>query len=68
MLMLCSKPAQGYSDKARSNYPDPVTAAIDEERRNLFERNRHPIRELLYRNAHVLAAHARTTQVCGTHV
>ena len=32
------KPAQGYSDKAHSNYPDPVTAAIDEERRNLFER------------------------------
>lgn len=32
------KPAQGYSDKAHSIYPDPVTAAIDEERRNLFER------------------------------
>ncbi|MER0215683.1 MAG: conjugal transfer protein TrbE, partial [Nitrosomonas sp.] len=31
------KPAQGYSEKAHSNYPDPVTAAIDEERRNLFE-------------------------------
>ncbi|MEQ1779272.1 MAG: hypothetical protein ABL863_12090 [Nitrosomonas sp.] len=32
------KPAQSYSDKALSNYPDPVTAAIDMERRNLFER------------------------------
>ncbi|SEF84867.1 VirB4 family type IV secretion/conjugal transfer ATPase [Nitrosomonas ureae] len=32
------KSAQGYSDKALSNYPDPVTAAIDAERRNLFER------------------------------
>lgn len=32
------KPALAYSDKALSNYPDPVTAAIDEERRNLFER------------------------------
>jgi type IV secretion system protein TrbE len=32
------KPAQGYSDKALSNYPDAVTAAIDQERRELFER------------------------------
>ncbi len=32
------KPAQGYSDKAVSNYPDPVTAAIDAERRNVFEK------------------------------
>lgn len=32
------KPAQGYSDKGLSNYPDPVTAAIDQERRELFER------------------------------
>ncbi|MXS78108.1 VirB4 family type IV secretion/conjugal transfer ATPase [Nitrosomonas sp. JL21] len=32
------KPAQGYSDNAVSNYPDPVTAAIDAERRNVFEK------------------------------
>ncbi|MCB1935602.1 MAG: conjugal transfer protein TrbE, partial [Nitrosomonas sp.] len=32
------KPALGYSDKGLSNYPDPVTAAIDQERRELFER------------------------------
>ncbi|MCB1934916.1 MAG: VirB4 family type IV secretion/conjugal transfer ATPase [Nitrosomonas sp.] len=32
------KPAQRYSDKGLSNYPDPVTAAIDQERRELFER------------------------------
>ena len=32
------KPVQGYSDKGLSNYPDPVTAAIDQERRELFER------------------------------
>ncbi len=32
------KPAQSYSDKALSNYPDPVTAAIDAERRHLFEK------------------------------
>ncbi len=32
------KPAQGYSDKAVSNYPDPVTAAIDAERREVFEK------------------------------
>lgn len=32
------KPAQGNSDKGLSNYPDPVTAAIDQERRELFER------------------------------
>ncbi|MGV8713458.1 MAG: conjugal transfer protein TrbE, partial [Nitrosomonas sp.] len=32
------KPAQGYSDKATSNYPDPVTAAIDAERREVFEK------------------------------
>ena len=32
------KPAQGYSDIALSNYPDAVTAAIDQERRELFER------------------------------
>ena len=32
------KPAQGYSDKAVSNYPDPITAAIDAERREVFEK------------------------------
>ena len=32
------KPAQGYSDKAFSNYPDPITAAIDAERREVFEK------------------------------
>ncbi len=32
------KSAQGYSDKAVSNYPDPVTAAIDAERREVFEK------------------------------
>lgn len=31
-------PAQGYSDKGLSSYPDPVTEAIDQERRELFER------------------------------
>jgi type IV secretion system protein VirB4 len=31
------KPVQSYSDKGLSNYPDPVTAAIDQERRELFE-------------------------------
>lgn len=29
--------AQNYSDRAVSNFPDPVSAAIDEERRRLFE-------------------------------
>lgn len=32
------KPSPGYSDKATSNYPDPVTAAIDAERREVFEK------------------------------
>jgi len=32
------KPSQGYSDKAVSNYPDMVTAAIDAERREVFEK------------------------------
>lgn len=31
------KPAQGYSAVAQSHYPDAVTAAIDQERRQLFE-------------------------------
>jgi type IV secretion system protein VirB4 len=30
-------PAPNYSDKAVSHFPDPVSAAIDEERRRLFE-------------------------------
>lgn len=32
------KPAQGYSAKGLSHFPDAVSAAIDEERRSLFER------------------------------
>ena len=32
------KPAQGYSAEAVSNYPDAISAAIDQERRHLFER------------------------------
>ncbi|MBA2482851.1 MAG: VirB4 family type IV secretion/conjugal transfer ATPase [Nitrosomonas sp.] len=32
------KPAQGYSAKGLSHFPDAVTAAIDAERRDLFER------------------------------
>ncbi len=32
------KPAQGYSDRALSHFPDAVSTAIDEERRSLFER------------------------------
>ena len=31
------RPAPNYSDKAVSHFPDPVSAAIDEERRRLFE-------------------------------
>ena len=31
------KPAQGYSAKGLSHFPDAVTAAIDAERRHLFE-------------------------------
>ena len=31
------RPAQNYSEKALSQFPDPVSAAIDEERRRLFE-------------------------------
>lgn len=31
------RPAPGYSDKGVSHFPDPVSAAIDEERRRLFE-------------------------------
>ena len=31
------RPAPGYPDKAASHFPDPVSAAIDEERRRLFE-------------------------------
>ncbi|PHV05324.1 conjugal transfer protein TrbE [Janthinobacterium sp. BJB412] len=29
--------APGYSDPAASNFPDPVSAAVDQERRRLFE-------------------------------
>lgn len=32
------KPAQGYSHKGLSHFPDAISAAIDEERRELFER------------------------------
>lgn len=32
------KPAVGYSDKGLSHFPDPVSAAIDAERRKAFER------------------------------
>ncbi|MGL5291997.1 MAG: conjugal transfer protein TrbE, partial [Vibrionaceae bacterium] len=32
------RPAQNYSERGVSNFPDPVSAAIDEERRQLFER------------------------------
>ena len=32
------KPAPGYSAKDDSHFPDPVSAAIDEERREFFER------------------------------
>lgn len=31
------RPAPNYSDRNLSHFPDPVTAAIDEERRELFE-------------------------------
>lgn len=31
------RPAANYSDRETSRFPDPVTAAIDEERRQLFE-------------------------------
>ena len=31
------RPAPGYPDKGVSHFPDPVSAAIDEERRRLFE-------------------------------
>lgn len=31
------RPAPNYSDPAHSNFPDPVSAAIDEERRQLFQ-------------------------------
>lgn len=31
------RPAQNYSDKRHSHFPDPVSAAIDEERRRYFE-------------------------------
>jgi type IV secretion/conjugal transfer VirB4 family ATPase len=31
------RPAPGYSDRGRSHFPDPVSAAVDEERRRLFE-------------------------------
>ncbi len=31
------RPAPSYSDPAHSHFPDPVSAAIDEERRRLFE-------------------------------
>lgn len=31
------RPAPNYSERNRSNFPDPVSAAIDEERRRLFE-------------------------------
>ena len=32
------RPAPGYPDRSASHFPDPVTAALDEERRRLFER------------------------------
>lgn len=31
------RPAPGYTDQGRSHFPDPVSAAVDEERRRLFE-------------------------------
>jgi len=31
------RPAPNYSEKRLSHFTDPVSAAIDEERRNLFE-------------------------------
>jgi type IV secretion system protein TrbE len=31
------RPAPNYSERGMSHFPDPVTAAIDEERRQLFE-------------------------------
>lgn len=31
------RPAQNYTEAGLSNFPDPVSAAIDEERRRLFE-------------------------------
>lgn len=31
------RPAPGYPDRALSSFPDPVTQAIDDERRRLFE-------------------------------
>lgn len=33
------RPAEGYSDKRVSHFPDPVSAAIDCERRKAFERS-----------------------------
>lgn len=33
------KPAEGYSDKGLSHFPDPVSRAIDRERRRTFERS-----------------------------
>ena len=38
MWMLSANPHSGIQTKACPNYPDPVTAAIDQERRELFER------------------------------
>jgi type IV secretion system protein VirB4 len=32
------RPAPGYPERALSHFPDPVSEAIDEERRRLFER------------------------------
>ncbi|MDB5597939.1 MAG: uncharacterized protein JWM36_4900, partial [Hyphomicrobiales bacterium] len=32
------RPAPAYSQRAQSHFPDPVSAAIDEERRRLFKR------------------------------
>ncbi|WP_223467573.1 VirB4 family type IV secretion/conjugal transfer ATPase [Massilia soli] len=32
------RPAAGYSDRGLSHFPDPVSAAVEEERRRLFER------------------------------
>lgn len=31
------RPARNYFDRAHSNFPDPLSAAIDEERRQLFQ-------------------------------
>jgi hypothetical protein len=62
------KPALGYSDKAHSNYPDPVTAAIDRGAAQSVRAYRHNVRELLYRITDILTADAGTAQVHRTDV